>query len=112
MHPEIRLLLWDLLARFVHALPWLLGGFGGLALLSCGPIGRALRRLARSRDEDTALLKGTAAAVAHMQRLLEEMAERQDYMERSLAQGDSSPSRLAAGAAVKAAPVPHEITPH
>jgi len=33
MHAQIRLLLWALLAKFVYALPWLLGSFGGLALL-------------------------------------------------------------------------------
>ncbi len=112
MHEQIRLLLWDLLAKFVHALPWLLGGFGGLALLSWGPVGRSLRRLARSREKDTALLTSTAAAVSDLRRLLEELTERQDFMERSLVQREASPSRLPGGPAAAAPPSAHDLTPH
>ena len=94
---------WGMLNTTAYALPWILGGLGGIVLLSHGPIGKALRRLAQSRDEETALLAATAASIAEMRAVLEQMAERQDFMERALTQP------------VRPQPLPRqpqEITPH
>jgi len=100
---ELQHLLWGTVSTALYALPWILGGFGALAFLSFGPIGKALRRLARGRDEETALLGTTAASIADMRTLLEQLAERQDYMERTLSQ-QVHPQQL-----LKATP---EVTPH
>jgi hypothetical protein len=100
---ELQHLLLGVIATALYALPWILGGLGGIALLSYGPIGKALRRLARSRDEETALLTATAASIAEMREVLEQIAERQDFMERALTQS------------VRPQPLPRasrEITPH
>lgn len=100
---ELQHLLWGVVSTALYALPWILGGFGTLAFLSYGPIGRALRRLARSRDEETALLATTAASIAEMRAVLEQMAERQDFMERALTQ-QVRPRELLQPA--------REVTPH
>jgi hypothetical protein len=76
--------IWQqLIAHFVSAAPWLVGVFGGLALVNFGPLGRALRaRLmgSRSADEDQRL-DGIASDVA-------QVLERLDYLERISVQGD------------------------
>ena len=100
---ELQHLFWGVVSTALYALPWILGGFGLLAFLSYGPIGKALRRLARSRDEETALLGTTASSITEVRTLLEQVAERQDFMERALGQ-ERRPQQLP-----RAAP---EVTPH
>ena len=96
-------MMWGVVSTALYALPWVLAGFGALAFLSYGPIGKALRRLARSRDEETALLASTAASIAEIRAVMEQMAERQDFMERALTQ-PIRPQQL---------PQPRkEVTPH
>ncbi len=70
--------IWQqLIAHFVSAAPWLVGLFGGLALVNFGPLGRALRvRLMGSKSaEDDQRLEGIATDVA-------QILERLDYLER------------------------------
>ena len=100
---ELQHMLWGVLSTALYALPWVVGGFGALAFLSYGPIGKALRRLSRSRDEETALLAATAASIAEMRAVLEQMAERQDFMEGALKQ-QVRPQQLIRP--------PQEVTPH
>jgi hypothetical protein len=83
---QIQHMLWGAVSTALYALPWLLGGAGALAFLSYGPIGRTLRRLARSRDLETAALTNLAAGMADLHALVEQIAERQDFMERTLGQ--------------------------
>ena len=42
---EFQRLFWGVVSTALYALPWILGGFGALAFLSYGPVGKALRRL-------------------------------------------------------------------
>jgi hypothetical protein len=69
--------IWQqLIAHFVTAAPWLVGLFGGLALVNFGPIGKALRaRLQGSHTGDDPRLDTIAADVA-------QVLERLDYLER------------------------------
>lgn len=104
---QIQHMLWGAVSTALYALPWLLGGFGALAFLSYGPIGRSLRRLARSRDAETVALTDLAASMIELRALVEQIAERQDFMERMLGQE-----------AVRVQHLPHEalppreVTPH
>jgi hypothetical protein len=70
---------WQLqfLARLIDAAPWLIGLFGGLALVNFGPLGRAIRArlLSSDRSDSDARLEGIAADLA-------QVLERLDYLER------------------------------
>jgi hypothetical protein len=100
-------MLWGAVSTALYALPWLLGGFGALAFLSYGPIGRTLRRLARSRDAETAVLANIAADMTELRTLVEQIAERQDFMERTLGQETVRLQHLR-----QEALPPKEVTPH
>ncbi|HZH40710.1 MAG TPA: hypothetical protein VFD85_06850 [Gemmatimonadales bacterium] len=70
--------IWQqLIAHFVSAAPWLVGLFGGLALVNFGPLGNAIRaRLTRGgQTEDDPRLDTIAADVS-------QVLERLDYLER------------------------------
>jgi hypothetical protein len=69
--------MWQqLLVHFIDAAPWLVGLFGGLALVSFGPLGAAIRaRLKGSSRANDDRLDTIAADVA-------QVLERLDYLER------------------------------
>lgn len=70
---------WQLqfLAHMINAAPWLIGLFGGLALVNFGPLGRAIRArlLSSDRPDSDARLEGIATDLA-------QVLERLDYLER------------------------------
>ena len=111
MQTEVTWQVWHIVNGLVAALPWLLGGFGAIALISWGPLGRSLRRLARDREEETAMLARTAAGVEDMRALLEEMAERVDFLERSVAARPGE-LRAPAGSKPERPALPGSATPH
>ena len=78
--------IWQqLIAHFVSAAPWLVGLFGGLALVNFGPLGKALRaRLQGSHADDDPRLDTIAADVA-------QVLERLDYLERLAVQDARHP---------------------
>jgi len=75
----------QLLAHFVNAAPWLVGLFGGLALVSFGPLGSAIRaRLTGARPHEDERLDAIAADLA-------QVLERLDYLERLAVQDSRHP---------------------
>jgi hypothetical protein len=104
MHPQIRLLLWDMLGVAMRALFWIVAGGGALAFVTWGPLGRALRRLARARDNEVALLDQAVGALTNQGRILEQLHERLDYVERGLAnptpRRDAEPVTTPSGSSV------------
>jgi hypothetical protein len=101
---EFQLMLGNLLYKTVMALPWVATVFGGIALLSWGPLGKSMRRLSRARDEELAVLRSIAESAKRTETSLENLAERQDYLERTL-------SQRVVQAPPRAQPV-RDVTPH
>ena len=83
-------------AQFLYALPatlpWILGGLGAVAMVSFGPVGRALTHRLRRGAEEADRLEGVLEELTLLRGELGEVLERLDYARRP-ALGDG----LAAG---------------
>lgn len=91
--------LWhQLLIHLVNASAWLIGGLGGLAILSFGPLGRALRERIRAGAARDTIDAGDSAQLATTTRDVDELRERVDYLEHLLAERHDPQPLPAAGA--------------
>jgi hypothetical protein len=80
---------WDqflerLIVVAIDAAPWLIGGLGGLSIISFGPLGRALSQRLRHGTEDTERSTAILEELTAVRRELEEVIERQYATERLL----------------------------
>ena len=62
-----------------HALPWILGGLAGVAMVSFGPVGRALTHRLRRGAEEAERLESVLEELALLRGELGEALERLDY---------------------------------
>jgi hypothetical protein len=89
-----------LLSKFVNdlvtALPWVLGGASLVAIVTFGPLGRALIRFLRSNRRETGLTEGLLAELASTRQLLGEVLERLDAAERAVTGSGPGKGRVVA----------------
>jgi hypothetical protein len=79
-----RTILWNVV-------PWALGTFGVVAVLSATPFGKALLFALNNRGKDTELLEFIARDLAELHQLTLDISERLDATEHRLAQGQMPP---------------------
>jgi hypothetical protein len=73
-----------LIVVLINSAPWLLGGLGGLSMISFGPIGRALGRRIRHGTEGVEQSAMILEELAVVRQQLEEVIERQYVTDRLL----------------------------
>lgn len=74
--------LTQFLAQLTMALPWLLGGLGGLAVFSFSPLGRGIVKHLRDRRQDATVNEQLLGELEELRRVLGEITERLDVTER------------------------------
>ncbi|UCG88297.1 MAG: hypothetical protein JSW71_07060 [Gemmatimonadota bacterium] len=83
----------QILYALPDALPWVLGGLAGLAMISFGPLGRALTQRLRRGEEEAERLEGVLQELTLLRGELGEVLERLDYAQRRPALHDASAAR-------------------
>jgi hypothetical protein len=76
----------QLVNRSIDVLPWLFGGLSGVAIVSFSPLGRALVRYLRARQDESAITEQMLGELEEVRKVLGEVSERLDFTERRLAQ--------------------------
>jgi hypothetical protein len=77
----------QILYALPDALPWILGGLAGIAMVSFGPLGRALTHRLRRGAEEAERLEGVLEELTLLRGELGEVLERLDYAGRPALRG-------------------------
>lgn len=101
------------LNQLAGALPWLLSVLAAAAVLGWSPLGRALLRYLRGREQESMLLEDLIAHTTAMRQEIADAVERLDATDRLL-RGQNTADRPPAASEMQAPlnPLPRQVTPH